>query len=206
MSNWNRLLNWKGPGTRHQSCKFFKRFLKVIALTVIYHLVKFGDLMSCGSRDISKMHLVYTNIHHDVIDLVKHCIVKNTKTWISLERNITFKRNKKILSLCIRWHILRSYRFLAEVTFNEQAVYGYRSYFVDVDCRCPGNCHGAKVYVNYSLNRYIVDLQILLIFKQVLARKENILNYLVGDLAHFLTAYCIKQYESCKTNSRVIFN
>ena len=34
------------------------------------------------------------------------------KTWISWERNIIF------LNLCLSWHILRSYRFLAEVTFK----------------------------------------------------------------------------------------
>ena len=66
------------------------------------------------------MHLVScTNTHHDVIDLVNHEIVKNTKTWISWERNITVLRNKKILNLSLRWHILRSYRFVAEVTFKE---------------------------------------------------------------------------------------
>ena len=59
-----------------------------------------------------------TNTHHDVTDLINHGIVKNTKTWISWERNITFLRNKKILNLCFRWQILRSYRFVAEVTFK----------------------------------------------------------------------------------------
>ena len=29
-----------------------KRFLKIIALTYIYHLIKFGALISCGSKDI----------------------------------------------------------------------------------------------------------------------------------------------------------
>ena len=53
-----------------------------------------------------------------VNDLVNHGMVKNTKTWISRERNITFLKNKKILKLCLRWHILRNYRFLAQVTFN----------------------------------------------------------------------------------------
>ena len=42
----------------------------------------------------------------------------NTKTWISWELNIVFLRNKKILNLCFRWQILRSYRFVAEVTFK----------------------------------------------------------------------------------------
>ena len=45
-----------------------------------------------------------------------HELVKNTKTWISWERNITFLRNKTNLNF--KWHILRSYRFVAEVTYK----------------------------------------------------------------------------------------
>ena len=67
----------------------------------------------------SKMHLIScTNTHRDVTDLVNHGMVKNTKTWISWERNIIFLWNKKILNLCFKWHILRSYRFVVEVTFK----------------------------------------------------------------------------------------
>ena len=69
-------------------------------------------LMSCGSKDNSKMHL-------DVKDLADHGMIKNTKTWISWERNIIFLRYKKLLNLRVRWHILRSYRFVAEVTFRD---------------------------------------------------------------------------------------
>ena len=54
LSNLCRLLNWKGPGTWPQFSKLFKRFLKIIALVYIYQLTKFGDLMSCGSKDIVK--------------------------------------------------------------------------------------------------------------------------------------------------------
>ena len=59
------------------------------------------------------------NTHHYVTYLVNQWMVKNTKTWISQERNITFPWNKKILNLCLRWHILRCYQFTAEVTFKE---------------------------------------------------------------------------------------
>ena len=45
-------------------------------------------------------------------------MVKNKKTWISWEQNITFIQNKKILNLFVRWHILRSYCFVGEVIFN----------------------------------------------------------------------------------------
>ena len=45
--------------------------------------------------------------------------------WLKREKleyfeneNLFFLRNEKLLNLCLRWHILRSYRFLAEVTFK----------------------------------------------------------------------------------------
>ena len=118
LSSLSRLLNSTGPGTYPQSSRLFKRLLNMIVLVYIYQLTKFGDLMSCGSKDIySKMYPVSrTNTHHGVIDLVNHGMFKNTKTWISWERNITFLRNKKIFNLCLRWHILWSYRFVAMVT------------------------------------------------------------------------------------------
>ena len=83
------------------------------------------------------MHPVLcTNTHHDVTDLVNHGMVKNTKTWISWKRNIIFLWNKKILNLCLRWHILRSYRFLAEVTFK-RVLYGKNSLFHPLSlCLC----------------------------------------------------------------------
>ena len=50
--------------------------------------------MSFGSKIHIKMHSVScTNIHHDVTDLVNDGMIKNTKTWIFCERNITFLRN-----------------------------------------------------------------------------------------------------------------
>ena len=71
----------------------------------------------------SKMCLVScSNTHCDITDSVNHGIVKNTKTYISWERNIIFLRNKKILNLYLRWHILRSYHFVVEVTFKESLV------------------------------------------------------------------------------------
>ena len=43
------------------------------------------------------MHLVScTNTHHDVTDLVGLGMVKNTKTWISWQRKITFLQNEKV--------------------------------------------------------------------------------------------------------------
>ena len=40
--------------------------------------------------------------HHDVTNLANHGMVKKQKILISLERNITFLRNKKVPSLCFK--------------------------------------------------------------------------------------------------------
>ena len=67
----------------------------------------------------SKMYLVScTNTHRDVAYLVNHGMIKNTKTWMSWEQNIIFLWNKEIINLCLRSHILRSYCFVAKVTFK----------------------------------------------------------------------------------------
>ena len=89
------------------------RVLKIIALAYICQLAKFDDLMRelLFKRYIQKCTVLRTNTHPDVTDLINHGMVKNTRTYISWEPNITFQRNKKILNLCLRWYILRSYRF-----------------------------------------------------------------------------------------------
>ena len=84
-------------------------------------MAEFGEFMTCGSKNIFKNEPSCTNTHRDVADSVNQGMVKNTKTWISWERNIIFSTKKKNnnLNLCLRWHILRSYRFVVEVTFND---------------------------------------------------------------------------------------
>ena len=65
----------------------------------------------------SEMYLALcTNTHCDVTDLINDGMVKNTKTRISLEQNIIFLWNEKVLNLCVRWHILRGYRLLEVCT------------------------------------------------------------------------------------------
>ena len=71
-------------------------------------------------RYIPKCTLSLVHTHHDMTDLENHRMVKNTKSWTFRERNITFLWSKKILNLCLRWHIFRSFCFVAEVSFNSQ--------------------------------------------------------------------------------------
>ena len=56
-----------------------------------------------------------TNTYHDVTDLVNYGMGKNTKTWISRERNINFLWNKKPM---LHMDTLRNYRLVVVVTIN----------------------------------------------------------------------------------------
>ena len=58
------------------------------------------------------------NTHHNIKDLVNHGMVKNTKTWNISRTEHGFSMKQKILNLCLIWHILRSYRFVADVTLR----------------------------------------------------------------------------------------
>ena len=61
--------------------KIAQKIPKNYCLFYIYQLVKFGNLMSCGSKDKFKhIHPVLcTNTHRDVTDLDNHGMVKNSK-------------------------------------------------------------------------------------------------------------------------------
>ena len=74
-------------------------------------------LSSCDSKDIFKIAPCLMIILI-MSDFVNHGMVRNTKTWIPWEQNITFLWNKKILILPLRWNILRSYCFVVEATFK----------------------------------------------------------------------------------------
>ena len=84
----------------------------------------------------SKIYIVScTNTHCDVIESVNHGMVKTAKTWISWEQNIIFLQKKKILSLCLRWWILRSEHFVVEVTFKASVCYSLSNFYFSLNDR-----------------------------------------------------------------------
>ena len=107
---------WNLPPSLPNFSKDYWKFLSLL-ISINWPTSWFdGDFMTCGSKDIFKN--APTNTYRDVTNLVNHGMAENIKTWISWERNIIIVRNKKILNLCFRCHILRSYHFVAEVTFK----------------------------------------------------------------------------------------
>ena len=60
----------------------------------------------------------YTNTYHDIKNLVNHGIVIKLKNLNILRTEHKFAMKQKKFNLCLRWHILRSYHSVAEVTFK----------------------------------------------------------------------------------------
>ena len=128
----------------------------------------------------SKLHPVAcTNTHHDVKDLVNHKMVKNTKTWISRERNITFLWNKKIINLCHRLHILRSYHFAAEVTFKQNMslpIFVFHKFHLFHSwILCPGSV--TRTMSNIYLKAFCKNKGFIVIKKSIIVDVWQLLKY-----------------------------
>ena len=91
-------------------------------------------------------------------------------------------------------------------SLNVQAVCDYKGLFLDVECMWSGCVHDAKVFANSKIANMLQNNKLPKTFKNLLPGHEKIPNYLIGDPAYPLTAHCMKEYESCKTNEEVIFN
>ena len=103
--------------SHHPNCS--KDTWKLLSLFISISWPSLMTLWVLVQKICWKIHPVsFTNTHHEFTDLLNHGIVKNTKTWIFWEQNIAFLWNEKILHLCLRWHILRSYCFVVGETFN----------------------------------------------------------------------------------------
>ena len=102
LSNWSKLLNWNielSPSP--QNC--LKDSWQLLLLLIIIIWTSLVTKWVVVQKIYSEMRPVScTNADDDVTNLVNHGMAKNTKFWISWERNITFLQNKKLLSLCLR--------------------------------------------------------------------------------------------------------
>ena len=93
-------------------------------------------------------------------------------------------------------------------SLNVQAVCDARGIFMDVECRWPGCVHDAKVFANSEIHNKLKSSNLPKTFSSLLPGPgyDKIPNYLIGDPAYPLAPFCMKEYQSCKGNSQVIFN
>ena len=71
-----------------------------------------------------------------------------------------------------------------------QAVCAYRGVFMDVENRWPCSVHVAKVFCNLIINKNLQNGKLPKTHQQILAGRQKVGNYLVGDTAYALTPYC----------------
>ena len=150
-----------------------------------------------------------TNTHHDVTDLVNHGLIKNMKTRIPWVQNITFLRNKNNFKLYLRWHISRSYRFVAEVTFKSVADLinssvkvinnGAFQWGMSFNPECLGQVFGLFFILSASLvlNWRLSQRSVLLMLDFLLIPLQQYINDLPDDViyntalsTHVITVYC----------------
>ncbi|XP_065664403.1 uncharacterized protein LOC136086065 [Hydra vulgaris] len=91
-------------------------------------------------------------------------------------------------------------------SLNVQAVCDYKGYFMDVECMWPGCEHDAKVFANSAINIKLRNPTLAQTFQKPTKKAEKIPNYLIGDPTYPLLPFCMKEYEHCSNNKKVIFN
>ena len=91
-------------------------------------------------------------------------------------------------------------------SLSVQAVCDAKVFFMDVECRWPGSVHDAKVFSNSLLCNKLHLGQLPQTFNNLLPGHNKIPNYVIGDPAYPLTPYCMKEFQSCKSDAEVVFN
>ena len=90
-------------------------------------------------------------------------------------------------------------------SLNVQAVCDFRGYFMDVDCRWPGSVHDGKVFSHSAINLFLRNEKVST-YASLMPGQQKVPNYLVADPAYPLLPSCMKEFSSCDSNEKVVFN
>ena len=114
-----RLVNWKWLEFRVFFSITCKKYPLHIAHGYIYGFAKFHNQMIYNSK------VIFKNLFSlCVLKLIMLSHLSKLMKWLNRLKlisegwNMTFTWNKKILKLCLKDYIFRSYQFLVEVTFK----------------------------------------------------------------------------------------
>ena len=98
------------------------------------------------------------------------------------------------------------YNYEQFFSLNIQAVCDSRGRFMVVECKWPRSVHDAKVFANSAISKNLRDNLLPITYSTLLPGQDPIPSYLIGDPADPLTPYSMKEYQSCSSNSEVVFN
>jgi hypothetical protein len=62
------------------------------------------------------------------------------------------------------------------------------------------------LFANSTMNKKLRDEELTMTYQQLIKGRSRVGCYVIGDPAYPLTPYCMKEYETCTSNSEVIFN
>ncbi|XP_046845606.1 protein ALP1-like [Xenia sp. Carnegie-2017] len=91
-------------------------------------------------------------------------------------------------------------------SLSVEAVCDAKGLFMDEECRWPVSVHDAKVFSNSFFGKKLHSGQLPQTFNNLLPGHNKIPNYVIGDSAYPLLPYCIKEFQSCKSDVEMIFN
>ena len=111
-----------------------------------------------------------------------------------------------ILIVCFSEHSRDYFCYKQFHSLTIQAVCRYKGTFMDIGCKWSGSVHIVKVFDNSSICKRLRSSHLPTIFQTISNFEIKITNCLIGDLASQLLQYCMKEYSTCKSNDKVVFN
>ena len=75
-----------------------------------------------------------------------------------------------------------------------------------VECVCPGSVPDAKMFSHSEINKNLRNGLLPNSLQTLVAERPELPNYIIGDPTYPLTPYRIKEFDSCSSNGKVIYN
>ena len=98
------------------------------------------------------------------------------------------------------------FSYKMKYSINVQAMCDARGKFIDVDIKWPGSLHDARVFANSAVQNNYRNGMFKLFYDELTPGGELVPQLLLGDPAYPLLPYVMKEYETCKNDSEVMFN
>ena len=101
------------------------------------------------------------------------------------------------------------YSYKMKHTINVQAICNHLGQFIDVEIKWPGSVHDARMFANSGVQISYLEGKFKFFYENLSDKPETqkmVPQILLGDPAYPLLPYCMREYESCTSNSQVLFN
>ena len=81
----------------------------------------------------------------------------------------------------------------------------YKGTFMDVECRSPVSVNNNKVFTSFSINKMLSNWEMPATLQTIITSFKKVHNYLIGEPAYTHATFCMKEFDNCKNDKKVIF-